>query len=305
MEQYEYHGSESNRQVAIADTDQISSQEGIVSCIAEACMHPAYDTVSGMGARRPASVLIYADTFPSGGVNDPMVKTVAKLYSRFGSKTRILSVDSNNTGNDMEVKDGIKWNFSWFCCQKRWNDEITDTMFLRFIDQSRRYPIPMNGMARRGGGVEKRDKEIPRLDPANYPSCQSILRLPFDKQMEQIVVVGGPDGTLYVVDHSRGKLLYRRKLRLARNKRPYFEDVLLCIYKAIMKHGKRPIGITIGQPSVCILQNVEPYEDALDFKVCKDMCMLGQRQWAENSLEREWIPYWRNSGQYDSAGDDD
>lgn len=293
MEKYEYHGSESNRIVVVGQTDQIY-EKGVVSCIAEACMHPQYDTECGSGARRPASVRIYADTFP-GGAEDPLVKPVAKIYFRFGSRPRIERFGGDN------MEDG-SWNFSWFCCQNQWLDEVTDSMWLGMIDNPRRRPLPPSGMARRG--LESRDKEIPRLDVKDFPSRQSILRLPFSEDEMDMAVVAGTDGMVYVMNPSDGTLFYRKKLRLAKNRRPYVDDVLLCLYKAIQKRGVRPKGVWIGQPSICILQDVEAYESTLDESICMGSCMLMAQEWGETSLKNDWFPFWKSTGKYQTAGDD-
>ena len=54
--------------------------------------------------------------------------------------------------------------------------------------------------------------------------------------------------------------------------------------------------ILAGQPSICSLEDVKPYERALDDRVCLGMAMMAQSHNLEGVLEQTYIPFWRRKG---------
>lgn len=274
MEKYQVYGSESNRAVVLASTQDLSIK-GITSCIMDSILFPEFDTDMA-GRRRPYYVEIFKHTFPDEGVVD----SVCVLLVRLGITIKALE----------DFHEGHKWNSSWFFVQNGWNEEITDELFLAMIEEDRRRPLEPNGMARKSVAASVPDqKTIPRLKPNDFPTRKKALKFPYSKNESQQFWVLCKDGILRILlwDAARhgASVLLRQQVQLQqRTGRPYHDDVMLLIYKAITLHKERPTQILLGQPSVCVLADVRKYEKSLDYAICKEQMRLAKK----DSLERNW-----------------
>jgi hypothetical protein len=143
-------------------------------------------------------------------------------------------------------------------------------------------------MARKELGKVVVKKQVPRLDPKDFPTRDDAMKLKYSKtQLELRVVSKGTD--LYIISfrNGYGKIEMRQDVQLrTRTGRPYPEDVMLCIYKCIVENVKeRPVNFFVAQPSVCVLAEVKVYEKALDKSISKRQMMLAQVGSLEQSLE--------------------
>eukprot|EP00978_Attheya_sp_CCMP212_P020219 scaffold57597_cov55-Attheya_sp.AAC.1 len=289
MESYQYSGHESNRLVPISSikihdqsSNGIPTNQELVKCLINAILHPDFDTVCA-GMRRPHKLCILSSTI----ANQDTAERVAAVATRLGCKVQIP--DENDT-----LEDG-SWEFSWFCVQMGWNDEVSDSLFLQMVERNRFHPMKLNGLTRKvmTRKVDEWNERAAKVPAESFPTLQDIVKLPFSKDFDNVMHFAIYEGILYVWTK---QLLYHRPIMLhGVNGRPQIEDVLGPLYKACIKEGKRPCRIIIGQPSICSLEDVTPYELALDDTVCSGMAIMAQSHNLEGVLE-DFIPYWRRSG---------
>jgi MYND finger len=279
-----YHASEADREVVLASTTDLT-EPGIIEMICNSILYPEYDNDLA-GSRRPDAVCIHAKSFQ----NDIIVRTIASFLTRLHVRVVDLGNDAQNS-----------WCLHWLCIQNQWLDELIDADFLHLIGPERRVPYSPNGQARKNASFIP--KQYPRLDPTAYPSLESALDLPFEEnkstrglwiacsEHQLFVCYHGPDGF---------SLRYYTHLALQPNRRPYPEDVILCILHVIVNSLQvRPVGAWLGQPSICSHNDVEIYEKALDGKLIEGSLTLGAMNSMEMQLEG-MLPRFEQAGLLES-----
>ena len=275
-----YHASEADREVVLASTTNLS-ETGILEMICNAILFPEYDNDLA-GARRPDAVCIQSKSFN----NDIIVGKIASMLTRL--KIRIVDM-----GNDTQNT----WSLHWLCIQNQWLDELYDADFLDFVEPDRRIPYPPNGQARKNAFTFYRT--VPRLDPNSFPTLEEAMAFPFETnkatrglwiachENRLYVCYQGPDGF---------SLRYSTQIAFQPNRRPYPEDVVLCIQHVIVNDIKvRPVGAWLGQPSICSHNDVEIYESMLDGMLIENPLTLGAMYSMEAQLEG-MLPRFRKAG---------
>jgi hypothetical protein len=264
-----YNVSEADREVVLASTTDLS-ETGILEMICNSMLFPEYDNDLA-GARRPDAVCIHSHSFR----NDIIVRKIASTLSRL--KVRVVDM-----GNDAQNL----WCLHWLCIQNQWLRELHDQDFLDMVEPARRIPHPPNGQARKDASFVL-VKPIPRLDPKAFPSLEDAMALPFERDKNtRGLWIACHDHKLFVCYHGQQgfSLRYWTHVASQPNRRPYPEDVILCILQVIVNDIKvRPVGAWLGQPSICSHNDVGIYEKALDGKLIENPLTLG----AMNSMETQ------------------
>lgn len=275
-----YHATEADREVLLASTTDLS-ETGIFEMICNAILYPEYDNDLA-GSRRPDEVCIHSRSFQ----NDTLVRKIASTLTRL----QIRIVDMGNDARNL-------WCLHWLCIQNQWLDELHDQDFLESVEKIRRIPYPPNGQARKDANFV--EKEIPRLDPMAYPTLEDAMALPFEKEKStRGLWIACSEHRLFVCYHGPDgfSLRYCRQVAFQRNRRPYPDDVILCILHVIVNDIKvRPVGAWLGQPSICSHNDVEIYESALDGKLIEGSLTLGAMNSMETQLEG-MLPRFKQAG---------
>jgi hypothetical protein len=275
-----YHASEADREVLLASTTDLS-ETGILEMICNAILFPEYDNDLA-GSRRPDDVCIHSRSFR----NDTLVRKISSILTRL----RIRIVDMGSDARNL-------WCLHWLCIQNQWLDELHDPDFLDAVEPSRRIPYAPNGQARKNANFV--EKEIPRLDPTVYPTLEDAMALPFEKDKStRGLWIACSEHRLFVCYHGSDGFSLRYCIQLAfqRNRRPYPDDVILCILHVIVNDIKvRPVGAWLGQPSICSHNDVEIYELALDGKLIEGSLTLGAMNSMETQLEG-MLPRFKQAG---------
>ena len=275
-----YHQSESDREVVLASTTDLS-ETGILEMICNSILFPEYDNDLA-GARRPDAVCIHSKSFR----NDIIVRKIASILTRL--KVRVVDMGSDALNS---------WCLHWLCIQNKWLRELHDADFLEMVGPERRVPYPPNGQARKDATFV--EKQIPRLDPKSFPTREEALALPFESDKStRGLWIACHEHTLFVCYHGPEGFSLRHWVHLASqpNRRPYPDDVILCIQHVIVNDIKvRPVGAWLGQPSICSHNDVEIYESALDGMLIENPLILGAMNSMEAQLEG-MLPRFKEAG---------
>jgi hypothetical protein len=222
-----YHPTEADREMVLASTYNLS-ERGIVEMICNAILRPDFDNDLA-GSRRPDSVCIHSKSFQ----NDQLVLKIAGILTRL----RIAVVDLDGERQNV-------WSTHWLCVQKGWLDELHDDVFLANVPPERLFHHEPNGQARKD--VDFVVKEIPRLDPNDFPTLEQVMTLPFeDDESTRGLWIACSGHRLFICYHGPDgfTLRFHQQLALQSNRRPYPKDVILCIFHVIYNDiGVRPTG---------------------------------------------------------------
>lgn len=265
-----YHASEADREVILASTTHISEQ-GIIEMITDSILFPEYDNDLA-GARRPDAVCIHSKSF----MNDTVVRKIASIFTRLN----IRVVDLGGEFQNVYCKH-------WLCIQLQWMDELYDEDFFKMVSRERHHPYEPNGQARKNSDFVQ--KNFPRLDPRDYPTMEQAMELPFElDQNTRGLWIAFTEQRLFICYHGTDgfSLKFHKQLAVQPNRRPYPQDVLLCIQHVLCYDIKlRPVGAWLGQPSICSHNDVEVYETALDERLISSALTLGAMNSMESQLE--------------------
>jgi hypothetical protein len=265
-----YHASESDREVLLASTTELS-EKSIFEMICDSILYPEYDNDLA-GSRRPDTVCIHSKSF----MNDMLVRKIASIFTRLGIRVVDLSGEVQNV-----------YCKHWLCVQLQWIDELYDEDFLKMVSLERHVPYEPNGQARKS--IDFVQKRVPRLKPRDYPSMEQAMSLPFEQdQNTRGLWIAFTEHRLFICYHGKDgfSLKFHKELALQPNRRPYHEDVMLCIQHVLCYDVKvRPVGAWLGQPSICSHNDVEDYETALDGQLISGALTLGAMNSMESQLE--------------------
>ena len=295
-----YHTSEPDRDVVLAQTKDLSFL-GLIQCLADSILHPQYDNDLA-GPRRPSSVCLHTASLGDAS----LTARLASIIHRLG--IRIVDIDG--------TKENV-WCSHWFCVQQGWRGELLDAHFLSSIPPRRRVPLEPNGQARKNQAPIAQDDGVDapndhtvltNLNPADFPTRDEALSLPPDtsrntrglwivaKDVHLFICYHGPDGFSLRL-HQTVPLQHA-------NRRPFPQDVLLCIYQVLVDDlGVRPVGAWLGQPSICSHNDVEVYEQELDGTILQGNLTLGAMNSMEGQLEG-MLPHFREAGIFDEDQED-
>jgi len=265
-----YHASEADREVILASTTDLT-EKGIIEMICDSILFPEYDNDLA-GSRRPDAVSIHTKSF----MNDSLVRKIASIFTRLGIRVVDLSGEFQNV-----------YCKHWLAVQLQWKDELYDEDFFKLVSRERHVPYEPNGQARKSADFEQ--KNIPRLDPRDYPTLEQAMELPFEQdQSTRGLWIAFTEQRLFICYHGTDgfSLKFHKQLAIQPNRRPYPEDVMLCIQHVMCLHVKvRPVGAWLGQPSICSHNDVETYESVLDEKLISGALTLGAMNSMESQLE--------------------
>eukprot|EP00541_Cyclophora_tenuis_P009402 CAMPEP_0116576982 /NCGR_PEP_ID=MMETSP0397-20121206/20862_1 /TAXON_ID=216820 /ORGANISM="Cyclophora tenuis, Strain ECT3854" /LENGTH=213 /DNA_ID=CAMNT_0004106139 /DNA_START=181 /DNA_END=819 /DNA_ORIENTATION=- len=176
-----YHSFESDREVILASTKDLSFL-GLITCLAESILHPAYDNDLA-GPRRPDSVCLHSASFGDDRLvtRQPpsFIDSVSALEDHPQPNHDPTTNNNNTPTTPATISETMTWCSHWFCVQQGWLGELSDARFLDSVPPRRRIPQPPNGQARRNQ-PPRLTQNHPRLHPNDFPARAQVLQLPYE-----------------------------------------------------------------------------------------------------------------------------